>query len=155
MLFMPIFLSYHPTIPDEVKIYQNKEHFWKEWWMNLSKSQAHFPAFSKQKCVFRTFICIPCMCCGVILLSTQTRLPIFLLFLISTRYLHTHNNHSMDLFQTIMPKSEKGLCMKFRWISVDQQFVQYSDQPIWHQQSCNVQSLNSTLFPTLAHFGLQ
>jgi len=42
-----------------------------------------------------------------------------------------------SLFQT-------SLCEPWRWLweksPVDQQFLKYSDQPVWHQQPCHVQS---------------
>ncbi len=38
------------------------------------------------------------------------------------------------------------LCVK---IPVDQQFVKYSDQSVWHQQPFHVQSLKSSFFPVL------
>ncbi len=34
-------------------------------------------------------------------------------------------------------------------IPVDQQFLKYSDQPVWHQQPFHVQSLKSSFFPVL------
>ena len=63
-------------------------------------------------------------------------------------FIHTAAAHWIfSLFQTILCKPYRWLCVK---IPVDQQFLEYSEQPVWHQQPCHVQShLTSSFFPIL------
>ncbi len=53
-------------------------------------------------------------------------------------FVHTTATHWIfSLFRTSLCKPQRWLWMK---IPVDQQFLKYSDQPVWHQQPLHVQS---------------
>ena len=63
--------------------------------------------------------------------SSWTSLPVWPLT--PVRHFHPHNCRSgySLLFRTILCKPQRWLRMK---ISADQQFLKYSEQPVWHQQ---------------------
>ncbi len=53
-------------------------------------------------------------------------------------FVHTTTAHWIfSLSWTIPCEPQRWLCVK---IPIDQQFLKYSDQPVWHQQPCHVQS---------------
>jgi len=83
-------------------------------------------------------------CCLSIISNQSAHSP-----LTSTRHFCPHNcaHWIFSLFRTILSKPKRRLCVE---IPVVQQFLKYSDQPVWHQQPFHVQShLNSLSSPIL------
>ncbi len=61
-------------------------------------------------------------------------------------YVHTTAGHWIfSLFRPFSVNPRDGCARK----SIDQHFLRYSDQPVWHQQPFHVQSLKSPFFPVL------
>ncbi len=70
-------------------------------------------------------------CCLSIISNRSNHSP-----LTSTRHFCPHNCRSLDMF-SFSDHSLRWLCVK---IPVDQQFLKYSEQPVWHKQTFHTQS---------------